>query len=222
MGLIFLPFEAVYVLKAGLIETVTYQTEFLINLLGFHAPADFTVINGAEFGHTDARSTFKFTDDDGHLLTYTVRIACTGIGSMAIFGGLIAAVRAPLNRKLRGLAVSLPVIYGLNLVRNVFIALTFGQQRLHVAPDLVMGLFGIDDAYLVSYIVADKILAQSLSVVALVAITYLVVREVPEVLGIIEDVLFMATGTEYDLQQVIGGVDPEPVRADGGDGDGSA
>lgn len=217
MGVIFLPFEAIYVLKSGLIEVVTSQTEFLINLLGFHAPADFTVVNGATLGYTDARSTFRFTDDSGHVLTYTVRIACTGIGSMAIFGGLIGAVRAPLDRKLRGLAVSLPIIYALNLVRNIFIALGFGQQRLQVAPDLVMGLFGVDDAYLVSYLVADKILAQSLSVVALVVITFLVVRHVPEVLGPIEDVLFMATGTEYDLQRVIGGIDPDPVRADGGD-----
>jgi hypothetical protein len=46
--------------------------------------------------------------------------------------GLIAAVRAPLRRKLRALAVSLPVIYGLNLLRNVFISIGFGEQLFQI------------------------------------------------------------------------------------------
>ena len=33
----------------------------------------------------------------------------------------------------------------------------------------------------------------------LVGITYLVVREVPELLTVVEDVLYLVTGDEYDL-----------------------
>lgn len=235
MGLLFIPFQAVPALEEWLIETVALQTAAAIRLVG----VDPTLVTwpeaaqrtGEALGMTDAqtaeyaskyagyRNTFFFLED-GHPITYTIVIACTGIGSMAIFGGLIAAVRAPLRRKLRALAVSLPVIYVLNIVRNVFIAVSFGQQRGQIAPELVMTLFGTSDVRMVSYYVADRIVAQSLSVLVLVGITYLVVRELPEVMVVVEDVLFVATGTEYDIQSALDIDAPEPaadatVRADG-------
>jgi archaeosortase A (PGF-CTERM-specific) len=210
MGLVFFPFETIPALQEFLIETVTQQTAFLMTLLG----VDPTVVSGVAVpggNYSGYRNTFWFVDD-GHTITYTILIACTGIGSMAIIGGLIAAVSAPLSRKLRALAVSIPIIYGLNLLRNVFIAIGFGLQKFHIFPDLVMTLFGAEDPYKVSYFIADRIIAQSLSVVALVCITWLVVRELPEVMIIVEDVLYMATGTEYDLRSAL----DVGVRADGG------
>ena len=129
--------------------------------------------------------------------------------------GLIAAVRAPMRRKLRAVAVSIPVIYALNLVRNVFIGLSFGNMKMQWFPELTASVFAFSlaqDPARVSYYWADRIIAQSASVVALVVITWLVVRELPEVLVIIEDLLYMATGSEYDLR---GALDVKPVRADG-------
>lgn len=207
MGVVFFPFESIPVLRQLLVETVTRQTEFLMALTGHHPG----VVNGAQLDLPGIdpdpyRNTFVFVNDlpytageESHRITYTILLACTGIGSMSIFAGLIAAVEAPWRRKFRALAVSLPVIYVLNLFRNVFIGLTFGEQYLHVFPDLVLTLFGSEELPRVSYFVGDRIVAQSLSVVALVGITYLVVRELPEVLAIIEDLLFVVTGTEYDL-----------------------
>lgn len=203
MGLIFVPFETIPVLQEFLIETVTQQTAFLMTLLG----TDPTVVSGAQIpsgSYPDYQSTFWFVDETGHTITYTILIACTGVGSMAIFGGLIAATAAPLSRKLRALAVSIPVIYGLNLLRNVLIGLGFGLQKFHLFPDLVMTLFGAEDPYKVSYFIVDRVLAQSLSVVALVGITWVVVHELPEVMVVVEDVLFMVTGTEYDLRSALG------------------
>jgi len=203
MGLVFLPFEAIPLFRQFIVEVVTDQTEFLMNLLGFQPE----VINGAAVAGESFdpyRNTFRFWPAEDHAITYTIRIACTGIGSMAIFAGLVGAVRAPLHRKLRALAVSLPIIYVLNLIRNVFIGVSFGKQYLHVFPDAVMTLFATSDPYTVSYFVADRILAQVLSVVALVVITWLVVRELPEVVVIIEDILYLATGSEYDLQGALG------------------
>ncbi|WP_049999190.1 archaeosortase A [Halococcus sediminicola] len=202
MGLIFFPFETIPALQEFLIESVTSQTAFLMELIG----ANPTIVSGTAVpggSYPDYQSTFWFVDG-GHTITYTILIACTGIGSMAIFGGLIAAVAAPLSRKLRALAVSIPVIYALNLVRNVFIGLGFGLQKFHFFPDLVMGLFGASDPYKVSYFIVDRVLAQSLSVLALVGVTWVVVRELPEIMVVIEDVLFMATGTEYDLRGALG------------------
>jgi len=225
MGVVFMPFEMIDPLRLWLVETVTGQTELLIRAVG----SDPEVIPGSRVCKEGAVTNGQFTCEetypgyrntflyhtDGHRITYTILIACTGIGSMAIFAGLIAAVRAPLRRKLRALAVSLPVIYALNLVRNVFIGVSFGEMRMQVAPELVASVFGFSlagDPALVSYYVADKILAQSASVVALVAITYLVVRELPEVLTVVEDLLFVVTGSEHDLRSALSA---SPVRADG-------
>jgi len=217
MGIVFLPFEALALFRRPLVEAVTSQTQFLMNLIGY----DPQVVNGdfvngvvgSPQGRVDPyRNTFLWVLPDGHQVTYTIKIACTGIGSMAIFAGLIGAVRAPWRRKAAALGLSIPIIYALNLVRNVFIGLSFGRQYLHVFPDAVMTLFGSSDPYKVSFFLADRVLAQSLSVVALVVITWLVVRELPEVLVVIEDLLFMATGSEWDLQGALG---VQPVRTDG-------
>jgi archaeosortase A (PGF-CTERM-specific) len=243
MGAVFMPFEALAVLRRPLIETVTVQTELLMGLLGqdptvltwseaterIAAQYDWAAARARSFseerGYYDYRNTFFFLHEGQYPITYTIRLACTGLGSMAIFAGLIVAVRAPLRRKARAFAVSIPVIYALNLVRNVFIGLTFGQQRLQVAVPQVMSLFGTSDPRMVSYFLADRVLAQSLSVVALVAITWLVVRELPEVLTVVEDVLYVLTGSEYDLRSALdvdgnspdSDADPAPVRADGGE-----
>ena len=218
MGLIFLPFEVIVPLQRTLIEVVTRQTEALLTLVGYPSGGVYDVVSGAEYDKAPYRNTFAFTAASGRALTYTIRIACTGIGSIAIVAGLIAAVRAPLNRKAQALAISVPVIYFLNLVRNVFIAIAFGTQRLHLFPEFVLSAFSSEDPYLVSYLIADRILSQSLSVVALVGITWLVVRELPEVLTIVEDVLYVLTRNEYDLQSAFDVEVPEArergVRAD--------
>lgn len=220
MGLVFMPFQMLPPLREWLVESVTRQTEFLMSMLG-HDPA---VIHGGEVvgaDYHDYRNTFRF-DHGGYVVTYTILIACTGIGSMAIFAGLIGAVRAPLRRKARAFAVSIPVIYALNLARNVFIGLSFGQMRMQFYPELTAQVFAFSlrrDPALVSYYWADRIIAQSLSVLALVAVTWLVVRELPEVLAVVEDVLFVVTGNEYDLGEALDvptheTPDPAPARAD--------
>lgn len=215
MGLVYLPFVAVGPLQQFLIETVTDQTELLMNAIGYHPD----VVSGTKVATlsgdrmvdisekaTTYESTFAFYNGREVPITYDIAIACTGIGSMAIFAGLIAAVRAPASRKLRALAVSIPVIWVLNLVRNVFIGVTFGNQMTQIFPDLIITLFGLDPAQpeMVSYIVSDRILAQSGSVVALVVIVWLVVRQLPEVLGILEDVLYLVTRREHDLAATLG------------------
>ena len=206
MGVIFLPIESIPIFRRTLIELVTGQTAFLINLIGIEPTVvDGMTIEGLQIA--DKRrpywSTFVFYHE-GDPITYTIVLACTGLGSMSIMGGLIAAVDAPIRRKVRALAMSIPIIYGLNLVRNVFIAVGFGEQLLHVFPDLVMTLFSIESEVMVSYYVADRIIAQSLSVVAMLAITWLIVHELPEVLSVLEDALFVLTGNEYDLANALG------------------
>lgn len=101
MGLIYLSADALPWLSGPLIETTTRQTEFLIEALGYHP----TVSTGR-----DGLRNYILFRADGTLHATAIALTCTGLGSMAIFGGLIAAVDAPRWRKARALAVSIPVI----------------------------------------------------------------------------------------------------------------
>ena len=207
MGAIYLPFSTVPWLAEPLVEVTTRQINWGIRQLGY-APE-------VTIGETGMRNTFVF-HTDGRIYKTAIVLACTGLGSITIFVGLVAAVRASLTRKLRTLAVVVPIIWVLNIVRNVFIALAQGKQWFAgVYPEVVLTLFGAESEYLVSFLWADRVIAQSLSVVALVGLTWLVVRELPELSVVFEDVIFLATGREYDLQRELG-VGPG-VRPDGGD-----
>jgi hypothetical protein len=57
---------------------------------------------------------------------------------------------------------------------------------------------------MVSHIVAEGIISQLLSVVALVAIAWFVMRELPELLVIVDDVAYMVTGEERDTAAELG------------------
>jgi hypothetical protein len=54
-----------------------------------------------------------------------------------------------------------------------------------------------------SFLISDRIISQLGAVVALMAITYLVVRELPEPLTILEDILYLLTGEDHDLQATL-------------------
>ncbi|MFB6188092.1 MAG: archaeosortase A, partial [Halobacteriaceae archaeon] len=114
MGLIYAPFMMIEPLRQWIVETVAYQVHFLIEILGYNP--EFVVHQ-----ETGYKSKFIFHSESGTYATFII-LACTGIGSMAVFGGVIAALDAPIGRKLRGLALALPIIYVLNLFRNAFIA----------------------------------------------------------------------------------------------------
>lgn len=210
MGIIFMPVNAIPALREWLIETVTLQTHWLMGVLGYHP----VITTGPVFGY---RSQFLFVRDGHQYKTY-IEIVCTGIGSIAIFGGLVAAVRAPLRRKLRALAVVVPIIYVLNVVRNAWIALAFGNQWLQLFVPQVMGLLGYEKPGLVSFFLADRVLSQSLSLVVLVLIALFLARELPELFVVVDDVLFVLTGREYDLREQMGGGEGGAGGTAGGSG----
>jgi archaeosortase A (PGF-CTERM-specific) len=216
MGLIYLPFETIPAVTVGgttipapravLIRVVTGQTYWLMEALGYEP----TLVTG----DAGLLNTFRFVTPEGHVILFSLILACTGLGSISIFAGLIAAVDAPFGRKLRALAVAVPIIYALNLARTTFIGLVFGKQYMHWFVDEVLFLFGGTDPYMVSFYLSDRVISQSLAVLALVAVTYLVVRELPELLGVVEDALFLLTRQEYDLAAAFDL--PRPAATDGG------
>lgn len=200
MGLIYLPFMMYEPLTQWLIETVAIQSHMGMELLGYSP--------GVEEGANGYESRFAF---EGYS-TYIV-LACTGIGSMAIFGGLIAATSAPLRRKLAGIGLAVGIIWILNLVRNVFVGLAaplgwFDYPVFETITGLLAG-----SGMRTSFFVSHHLISQSLAVVALIGIALIVIRIVPEVLAVLEEALFVVSGSEWDLQ---GALDDPSVRADGG------
>jgi len=205
MGVVYYPTQAVPVVREFLIELVADQTYWGIQLLGF----DPEYTTGPEYGY---QNMFVFEA----FATYIV-YACTGIGSMAIFAGLIAAVAAPVRRKLKSFALAIGVIWTLNLVRNVFVAIAAGKGWFQQGPIVDLAAVAGVEATHASFWFAHSVISQTLSVFALVGITWLVVQELPELLSVLEEVLFVATGSEYDLESALN-VDAGPaMRTDGGE-----
>ncbi|MFC7210367.1 archaeosortase A [Natronoarchaeum sp. GCM10025321] len=201
MGLIYLPFTTIDPLRIWLIETVAIQSHMGMELLGYSP--------GLEEGSNGLVSRFAF---EGYS-TYIV-LACTGIGSISIFGGLIASVRAPLARKVKAFALAVGVIWILNLARNVFVGLAsplawFDYPILESITVLFAG-----ESMRTSFFVSHHMISQTLSIVALVGITLLVVRVLPELFDVLDELLFVLTGDEYDLRAELG---VDTVRTDGGD-----
>ncbi|WP_255196580.1 archaeosortase A [Halorarius litoreus] len=202
MGLVYLPATTLAVVRVPLVELVTRQVEWSIAAVGY-TPEVVT--------EAGVRNVFVFRSGERIDRSVEILLACTGLGSMAIFAGLVTAVRAPLASKLRALAVTLPVIWVLNVARNVFITLAYGHQWLQVRPALVLWLFGADHPDLVSFLLADRVIAQTLSVVVVVGLLLAVSRELPELRLVIGDLLEVTTGSDYQF-----GTLDESVRADGG------
>lgn len=203
MGLVYLPATTIAAVRVPLIELVTRQTAWTIATLGY-SPEVVT--------QDGVRNVFVFRESGRVARSTVILLACTGLGSMAIFAGLVAAVRAPLDRKLRALAVSVPVVWVLNVARNTFITLAYGHQWFQVHPDLVLWLFGADHPDLVSFLLADRVVAQTLAVLTLVGILVAVFRELPELRVIVGDLLYLTTGRDFGL----GRPGADPLRADGG------
>ncbi|SFS68807.1 archaeosortase A [Halostagnicola kamekurae] len=197
MGIIYLPAETIPFVRRWLIETTAAQTHYGMELLG-HSP-------GLIEGSAGYESKFGFDPDETVTgrTTYII-MACTGIGSMAIFGGLIGAVKAPLKRKVAAFAVAIGVIWFLNLIRNVFIGLASPWGWFQHDPIVhVMTTYLGTQPDRVSYLVAHNYISQLGSVIALLGIAYLLMKILPEILEPLEEVLFIISGTEYDLEEAI-------------------
>lgn len=214
MGLVYAPFVTITRLREWLIMRVTSDTAWAMGLIGRDPPLvtqreeaapyapewfDASLSNPIDKSYAFENSFVFF--QDGYTVTFTIILACTGLGSMAVIIGLVSAVRAPWRRKLRALGLAVPIIYLLNIVRNVFIATNYGEMNMQYLPEITMWLFGVSHEAQVSYIWADRIFAQIGSVIAMIIIFWLVMREVPEVLGPVEDVIYLLTGDEVDLAE---------------------
>jgi len=106
----------------------------------------------------------------------TIVFACTALQSIMIFVGAIAFTKAPLGRKLKAYAVSVPTIYALNLVRNAGIVYGYRVQG--------WSMFGLG-----SFEFMHGYVGKFGAIAALVLIALAVFRVLPELHENILDVL---------------------------------
>ncbi|MGB7001551.1 MAG: archaeosortase A [Halobacteriota archaeon] len=115
------------------------------------------------------------TDSSFHAIyqPITIILACTAIQGMVIFIGLIFGVKAPIRRKLKAFFVSVPVIYALNIFRDVFVSAAYFE--LWFGPPLD------------SFFIAHNVIARIFALLALIAIAYAVFKILPEALDFVDD-----------------------------------
>ena len=128
----------------------------------------------------------------GNIITFKgqaveIILACTAIQSMAIFVGVVGCIKAPADRVIKAFLVSVPVIYVLNIVRNVFVISAYGNQWFQLFPDTIFSWTGEPAGY-TSFFWAHNVFAETGSLIALVIISYAVISLLPETLVYLQDI----------------------------------
>ncbi len=119
-GFFYFLIEKLPMLSGALIKTVADQTAWVMRAMGYD------VVAGAASGGSSVTVPVYF--GGGH--SVQLILACTGLQSMMIFIGVIVALRGvDWRRRFKAFMVTVPVIYVLNIVRNV--GVIYGIEVLH-------------------------------------------------------------------------------------------
>lgn len=148
VSVIYFPFNAIDPVKNRLIQIVAFHTHFLLQSFGYPAVLE-----------------------SWNMITYNygsvyIVLACTAIESIALFTGIITATQAGARKKIFFAVLVSSVIYILNLLRNSFVIVAFGDLW-----------FGEN-----SFIIAHHYIAKAGSIIALILIAYFLFMYFPEIL----------------------------------------
>jgi len=147
--IIYMPFQLIVYLNHALIENVAVQTVYLLNVFGYDA----------------VQTAFDQIAYNGTLVS--VILACTAIESIAFFTGLVLTAHASgPGRKTLVFLATVPVIYVLNLIRNAFVVVSFG--------DLWFGAS--------SFEIAHHYIAKAGSGIVLIVLAYATLKLLPELM----------------------------------------
>jgi archaeosortase A (PGF-CTERM-specific) len=169
-ALFYYPFAQIESLNHYIISTVTSQTFWLSQQAGFPViRIDWNIImlNGYQV---------------------EIILACTAIESIALFFGLILGIKADKKKVFLALMASIPVIYILNLIRNTFVIGAYGYKWFGTGP-MIVQLFG-HEYFLhqsASFYIGHHIIAKGGSGIALFFIAYAVLKLLPELLNLIDN-----------------------------------
>lgn len=161
-------FLRVEFLSQWIIEVVAGHTASLLALLGQ------SVDLGID-GRTGFRSAITYVDQPVPIRTVIIILACTAIQSMMIFvAAALSVAKAAWRRRLIVIGVTVPVVYLLNLTRNVIIIFLWETRWLEARV-------GISSEQAFSF--AHNWIGKFGSLLALVVIALFMFRVLPEVVA---------------------------------------
>ncbi|HEX59330.1 MAG TPA: archaeosortase A [Methanomicrobia archaeon] len=172
-GVCYLPFSEIKPLGELLIYATAALTAAAINFL-----------HGVGLLHLSVRAEFPafiHAENATALPPVEIILACTAIQSIVIFTGIIFGVEAPLDRKMKAFIVSVPVIFVLNVFRNVFVTAAYFEAW-----------FGGDNFE--SFYIAHHVIARVFVLGSLVVIAYAVFVTLPETIDLVEKLLALLLG----------------------------
>jgi archaeosortase A (PGF-CTERM-specific) len=183
MAICFLPFQFVEPIHRFVLDTVAGHTAWVLSLAGF-AP----LVGAGPAGYANV---IYFA---GQPATHSIRIvsACTGISAIALFAGLVVATRADPRRRIATAVAVGALIYALNIARAVFVAGALAGRWFAFATGPAGAVFGTTDPALVSYYVAEYLLAQVLVVVVLLWVYARLADRLPELQSLVDGFLSAA------------------------------
>jgi len=159
----------------GLIYFLFAEVEFLNSRI-ISAVTDQAIWMLGKFGFPVVQVAWNELAVNGFIVE--IILACTAIESIALFSGIISsAPGATAVRKLKAFMISVPVLYFLNLIRVSFTASAYG-----------LSWFGTPDE---SFHISEHFITKIGSLLALFVISYFVLKMLPEVLDMLDDVLRM-------------------------------
>lgn len=172
MGVLFLPFEFVDPIHSVVLNAVASHAAIGLALGGYET--------GIGYGTQGYANAIYF---EGLSPRYGVAIvsACSGIGAIALFVGLIAASQGSVRKRILASVSIASFIYVLNVVRAVFVAGSIGGVWFGFGTVIVEPLYGITDPRLVSYYVAEYLISQVLIVLVLLWVYLRLSSLLPEI-----------------------------------------
>lgn len=186
MGSIYLLVAEVDFVRRWAIEAVTIKTVWVVERLFGH---ELLIQEGPVYGY---QSGIAAPNAPGGLLLTHIELVCTGLGSIAIAVGLIAVLDEPLRKRLAGAFVATVFIYALNVVRTVFITSAYVGQWFPFYEARILSFTGYQDPRVASFFIADKVIAQSLSVAVLLAMFAVMVRVFPSFYALVDELRTLA------------------------------
>ncbi|MFZ2070062.1 MAG: archaeosortase A [Halobacteriota archaeon] len=182
--------------KIALIAALLYFPFAEITILGdslIHITANIVtkVLNLLNPGSVYLVPPYFIYYSSNHHLYVEIILACTAIESIVLFTGIIFGVNASMRRKLKAFMVSVPVIYGLNIFRNVFVVTAYFEQWFASPRWHLLWLFlfhgSVRQPLAQSFDIAHEVLARMGSMLILIVIAYAVFMILPEALDLIEN-----------------------------------
>lgn len=137
-GTVYFLIDTIPILSGYLIKMVSEQTEFILDRFGYEITAGKIDYNGNGLWFRENKEVIAVSMRHGTNSSISIVLACTAIQSMMIFCGTIFCTKADKKRKWKAFMYTVPVIYELNLIRNVgVIYLSYEKMDMDIAHNWI-------------------------------------------------------------------------------------